>query len=81
MKTLVKILSCLSHHLPYVPPVVWPVWTPVAWLAGFIIRGLLNFSTTKVIKAVGLVVSLEQSLICFYCKLLGANQPQGIAIF
>ena len=54
---------CFNHDRP--PPRAGPVWTPGAWLAGFIkrttIRSGLDWQT--------------------HCKSMGANDPRGGAIF
>ena len=61
-------------------PGAWPVLTPGAWLAGFIKRTFIHCYIQNM-KALGLVVS-EKSFLCFsQCKSMGANDPQGRAIF
>ena len=62
-------------------PRAWPVWTPGAWLAGFIKRTTRHCYTQN-LKALGYVFSEEIFFLCFsHCKYKGANDPQGGAIF
>ena len=57
-------------------PGAWPVWTP-----GFIKRSTIHCSIENM-KALGLVVSEKKIFFCFsHCKSMGANDPQGGAIF
>ena len=54
-----KIFSCYSHYKPLADkdsPWVWPIWTPGAWLAGFI-NVITKHCCTQNIKALGLMVS------------------------
>ena len=63
------------------PPGAGPVWTPGAWLAGFIKRTTIHCYTQNM-KALGLVVSEKKIFLCFsHCKSMGANDPRGRAIF
>ena len=43
-------------------PGEWPVWTPGAWLAGFV-KGITNHCYIQNIKALGLMVS--EKIFCF----------------
>ena len=63
-------------------PGAGPVWTPGARLAGFIKRTIIHCYTQNM-KALGLVVSEKKCFfLCFsHCKSMGANDPQGGAIF
>ena len=71
-----KNFVCFSHDAPG----AGPLWTPRAWLAGFIKRTTIHCYTQNM-KALGLVV-LEKIFVCFsHCKSMGANDPQGEAIF
>ena len=66
---------------PMMPPGARPVWTPGAWLAGFIKRTTIHCYTQNM-KALGLVVSEKKIFLCFpHCKSMGANDPQGWVIF
>ena len=67
---------CFSHDAPG----TGPVWTPGSRLAGFIKRNTLHCYTQNM-KALGLVVSEKISLCFSHCKSMGANDPQGEAIF
>ena len=63
------------------PPGAGPVWTPGAWLAGFMKRSTIHCYTQNM-KALGLVVSEEKIFLCFpHCKSMGANDPRSGAIF
>ena len=63
------------------PPQAGPVWTPGAWLAGFIKRTTIHCYTQNM-KALGFVVSEKKTFLCFsHCKSMGANDPQNRAIF
>ena len=62
-------------------PGAWPVWTPGAWLSGFKKR-ITKHCYTQNIKALGLMVSRKKAFVCFpHYKYMGANDPQGGAIF
>ena len=68
---------CFSHDAPG----TGPVWTPGAWLAGFIKRTTI-YCYWQNMKALGLVVSEKKIVLCFsHCKSMGANDPRGGAIF
>ena len=41
----------------------WPIWTPGAWLAGFL-KGITKHCYTQNIKALGHMVS-EEDFLCF----------------
>ena len=72
-----KIFLCFTHDAPG----AGPVWTPGARLAGFIKRTIIH-CYTQIMKALGLVVSEKKFFLCFsHCKSMGANDPQGGAIF
>ena len=72
-----KIFLCFPHDAPGARP----VWTPGAWLAGFIKRTTIHCYTQNM-KALDLVVSEKKIFLCFpHCKSMGANDPQGWAIF
>ena len=72
-----KIFLCFSHDAPGAEP----VWTPGAWLAGFIKRTTIHCYTQNM-KALGLVVWEKKIVLCFsHCKSMGANDPRGGAIF
>ena len=74
---LEKIFLCFSHNAIR----AGPVWTPGAQLAGFIKRTTIHCYTQN-IKALGLVVTKKKIFLCFsHCKSMGANDPQGGAIF
>ena len=45
-------------------PGAWPVWTPGAWLSGFIKR-ITEHCYTKNINALGLMVSEKKACVCF----------------
>ena len=61
-------------------PRTCPVWTPGAWLAGFIKWTTIHCYRQNM-KALGLVVS-EKIFLCFsHCKSMGPNDPRGRAIF
>ena len=63
------------------PPGAGPVWTPGAWLAGFIKRTTIHCYTLNM-KALGLVVLEKKIFLCFsHCMSMGANDPRGGAIF
>ena len=68
------------HDTP--PPKAGPVWTPGAWLAGFMKRTSIHWYTQNM-KALGLnVVSEKKIFLCLsHCKSMGANDPRGGAIF
>ena len=60
-------------------PWACPIWTPVAWLAGFI-KGITKNCYIQNIKALGLMVSEKKIFLCSsYCKFIGAYDPRGIA--
>ena len=71
-----KIFFCFFHDAPGVEP----VWTPGAWLAGFIKRTTIHCYTqpdqdhyTLLHKALGLVISEKKIFLCFsHCKSMGA---------
>ena len=69
---------CFSHDAPRASP----VWTPGAWLAGFVTRTTIHCYTQNM-KALGLVVSEKKIFLCFpHCMSMGANDPTlGGAIF
>ena len=71
-----KIFLCFSHDAPG----AGPVWTPGAPLAGFIKRATIHCYTQNM-KALDRVVSENIFLCFFHCKSMGANDPQGGAIF
>ena len=72
-----KIFLCFTHETPG----AGPVWTPGAWLAGFIKRTTIHCYTQNM-KALGLVVSEKKIFLCFsHCKSMGANNPRGGVIF
>ena len=56
-----KIFLCFSHDAPG----VGPVWTPGAWLAGFMKR-TTRHSFTQNMKALGLVVSEKKIFFMFF---------------
>ena len=57
------------------------IWTPGAWLGGFI-KGTTRHCYTQNIKALGYVVSeMKIFLRVSHCKYMGADDPQGGAIF
>ena len=59
---------CFSHD----DPGAGPVWTPGAWLAGFIKRTIIHCYTQNM-KALGLVVSEKKIFLCFcHCKSMEA---------
>ena len=63
-----KIFLCFPHDTPG----AGPVWTPGAWLAGFIKRTTRHCYTQNM-KALGLVVSEKKIFLCFsHCKSMGA---------
>ena len=63
-----KIFLCFSHDAPG----VGPVWTPGAWLAGFM-KWTTRHCYTQNMKALGLVVSEKKIFLCFsHCKSMGA---------
>ena len=50
----------------------WPIWTPGAWLAGFM-KATTKYCCIQHIKALDLVVSEKRILLCFsHCKSMGA---------
>ena len=72
-----KIFKVFSHDAPG----EGPIWTPGAWLAGFIKRTTIHCYLQNM-KALGLVVSEKKIFLCFpHCKSMGANDPWGGAIF
>ena len=67
-------------YFPHDAPGVGPVWTPGAWLAGFMKRTTRHCYTQNM-KALGLVVSEKKIYLCFsHCKSMGANNPWGGAM-
>ena len=76
-----KISSCYSYYKPLadnVAPLVGPIWTPGAWLSGFI-KGITKHCHTQNIKALGLMFR-EGDFLCFsYFKSMGANDHRGVA--
>ena len=64
-----KIFLCFSNDAPG----AGPVWTPGAWLAGFIKRTTIHCYKQNM-KALGLVVSEKKIFfLCFsHCKSMGA---------
>ena len=73
-----KIFLCFSHDAPGAVPVWTPGWTPGA---RFIKRTTIHCYTQN-IKALGLVASEKKICLCFSnCMYMGANDPQGWAIF
>ena len=52
-------------------PGAWPIWTPVAWLAGFI-KGTTKHCYTQNIKDMGLMVSEKKSFLWFPIQSIGA---------
>ena len=70
-----KIFLSFSHDAPG----AGPIWTPGAWLAGFIKRTIIHCYTRNM-KALGLVVSEKKIFLCFFhCMSMGANDPRGRA--
>ena len=61
-----KFFFKFSHDAPW----VGPVWTPGAWLAGFIKRTTIHCYTQNM-KALGLVVSEKKIFLCF------THDPRG----
>ena len=63
-------------------PVVWPVWTPGAPLAGFINRSTIHCSTQNM-KALGHVASYKKIVYVFFSKVSQWEllTPRGVAIF
>ena len=60
-----KIFLCFTHDPPPPPPPrAGPIWTPGAWLAGFIKRTTIHCYTQNM-KALGLVVSEKKIFLCF----------------
>ena len=68
-----------------IPPGAWPVWTPGAWLAGFIKR-TTSLCYAQNVKALGLAVSEKKIFSCLPTKRLcqiitppgrGQFGPQG----
>ena len=59
-----------------------PVWTPVAWLVGFIKRTTIHCYTQNM-KALGRVVSEKKIfyMFFFHYKSMGANDPPGAGPF
>ena len=55
-----KIFLCFSHDAPG----VGPVWTPGAWLAGFMKKTTIQCYTQNM-KALGLVISEKKIFLCF----------------
>ena len=54
---------------------------PRHWLAGFMKGIAAKHCYTQNIKALGLMVSEKNFLLCItYCKSMGANDPRGMAI-
>ena len=68
-----KIFKSFSHDAPG----AGPVWTPGAWLAGFIKRNAI-YCYKQNMKALGLVVS-EKIFLCFTHDppRAGPYEPQG----
>ena len=63
-----KIFKVFSHDAPG----VGPVWTPGAWLAGFIKRNTI-YCYKQNMKALGLVVSERKIFLCFTHDTPGAE--------
>ena len=61
-----KIFLCFSHDAPG----VGPVWTPGAWLAGFMKWTTIQCYTQNM-KAMGLVISEKKIFLCF------THEPPG----
>ena len=56
-------------------PGACPVWTPGAWLAGFIKRTTIHCYIQNM-KALGLVIAEKKIFLCFsHCKSMGPNDP------
>ena len=73
-----KTFLCFSHDAPG----AWPVWTPGAWLAGFIKRITIHcYKQNR--KALSLVVSEKKILFMFFpfVSLWELMTPRGGAIF
>ena len=63
-----RFFLCFSHDAPG----AGPVWTPGAWLAGFMKRTTIHWYTQNM-KALGLVVSEKKIFLCYsHCKSMGA---------
>ena len=70
----VKKIFLYFHHDA---PGAGPVWTPGAWLAGFMKR-ITRHCYKQNMKALGLVVSEKKIFICFsHCKSMGAIRCHG----
>ena len=78
-----KFFSCIFHYKPMADndaPRARPVWTPWAWLAGFIKMTTIHCYTQNM-KALGLVVPDKKIFLGFsHCQSMGANDPRGGAV-
>ena len=74
-----KIFSCFSYYKPMVDndiPGAWPIWTPMAWLEGFI-KVITKHCYTQNINALGLMVIEKIFFMFSYCKSMGATCCHG----
>ena len=77
-----KIFLCYSNYKPLADndaPWAWPIWTPWAWLAGFI-KGVTKQCYTQNKNLLASWFQRRRFFLCFSCcRSMEANDHRGVA--